>query len=471
MSISERAVDPDCTADELVTVRAVREAIHAEIAAGAGAAETILASAVPLFHRALEEDLRPERRVAHRTRVAEALSAFGFDPDAGADPYCGVVERVASIATDPASSAVRMLLESLVAADLPGAGRTIEADGPAAGESEGNSLGEELTSAIRPDAVRTYLAARLGRDVRVRSVKQLAGGLSKKTTLLTIDGDAAAPEEIVLRQVAPGRDAHTLIDEFAVVGHVFGHGVAVPEPLWLEPQDNALGGPFFATRRARGANVGDVFGPDPGTTPKAAEALARELGNLHALAIDGAVPTPVPPMATRGEILDAIDEQRRLVRGVERAIGIDAAPLGSLLFEWLAANAPTGVETPVLLHGDPGFHNILLDGEELTAMLDWERARIGDPAQDLAYVRPAVENIFEWEDFLRIYCEAGGRRPTDQQLAYYAVWHDAWRFVGSYRGLGRLVSEPRTLLDALLGLDYAPRYLRGGLEKAFEVAL
>ncbi|MDV6307087.1 MULTISPECIES: hypothetical protein, partial [Gordonia] len=36
-------------------------------------------------------------------------------------------------------------------------------------------------------------------------------------------------------------------------------------------------------------------------------------------------------------------------------------------------------------------------------------------------------------------------------------------------GLGRLVNEPRTLLDALLGLDYAPRYLLGALDKAFEV--
>ncbi|MCZ4653617.1 phosphotransferase family protein [Gordonia amicalis] len=454
----------------LVTTRAVRTAMHAEMSAagtahaGADVTERILATAQPLFHRALSEDLRGERRAVFRDRVAHALSPFGSaDID---DPYSGAVERASAIVTAARSEAVTDLLNALVSAEYPA---VPEASGPAAEEAGGNSLGEETASALHPDEVRAYLVERLGGDVRVRSVKQLSGGLSKQTTLLTVDRGAADPDEIVLRQVAPGRDAHTLIDEYAVVSHVHARGVAVPEPLWLEPRDNALGGPFFATRRARGSNTGDVFGPDPGTTPSAAFALARELGRLHALDPAETVTTPIPPMATRDEIRDAIDEQHHLVLGVERAVGLDAGPLPAVLFEWLHANIPAEVGDPVLLHGDPGFHNILLDGAELTAMLDWERARIGDPAQDLAYVRPAVEKIIPWADFLETYCSAGGRRPTVQQLDYYAVWHDAWRFVGSYRGLGRLVNEPRTLLDALLGLDYAPRYLLGALDKAFEV--
>jgi aminoglycoside phosphotransferase (APT) family kinase protein len=38
-----------------------------------------------------------------------------------------------------------------------------------------------------------------------------------------------------------------------------------------------------------------------------------------------------------------------------------------------------------LVHGDPGAHNLLWDGQ-LTALLDWEWAGLGDPLTDLAWV-------------------------------------------------------------------------------------
>ncbi len=41
--------------------------------------------------------------------------------------------------------------------------------------------------------------------------------------------------------------------------------------------------------------------------------------------------------------------------------------------------------TPALLHGDPGGHNIATDGENITALLDWEDCLAGDPIYEVAF--------------------------------------------------------------------------------------
>ena len=40
---------------------------------------------------------------------------------------------------------------------------------------------------------------------------------------------------------------------------------------------------------------------------------------------------------------------------------------------------------PALLHGDPGTHNAMTDGREITALLDWEDCLAGDPVYELAF--------------------------------------------------------------------------------------
>jgi hypothetical protein len=54
-----------------------------------------------------------------------------------------------------------------------------------------------------------------------------------------------------------------------------------------------------------------------------------------------------------------------------------------LAFERLASLCH-GVE-PVLLHGDPGSHNVFTDGTRIKAVLDWEDCLAGDPVFDLAF--------------------------------------------------------------------------------------
>lgn len=460
--------------DGLQTVQAIRRVMQTELAGDdteANAARIVELGTV-LLHRAVLGDLQEDRRRAGQSALANALESLGIvGVGTSDDAFQTVPRRAHELAEAHSGSQLRPVLESLVAADLPELGSAASAHLLRREDAVMNSLGEEASSSISADRLAAYLTERLGRRFEVHAVTRLSGGFSKTTTLATVQAEGDAPYEVVLRQITPGRDAHTLVSEYGVVRYVWARGGDVPEPLWLEPEDNDLGGPFFASRRALGVNFGDVFGPAEGTTASVGTELATALGRLHAMSADDLVVAPVPPMATRDEITAAIDEQEQLIAGVLDAVGGPGLPLVDLLFAWLRAHVPAVGGRPVLLHGDPGFHNILIHEGSLTAMLDWERARIGDPAQDLAYVRPHVTRVQPWEDFLAAYCAAGGVEPDEDTLRFYSVWHDTWRFAGAYRGLGRLRTSPRTLLDGVLGLLHAPRFLLGGVQTAFEVTL
>jgi aminoglycoside phosphotransferase (APT) family kinase protein len=54
----------------------------------------------------------------------------------------------------------------------------------------------------------------------------------------------------------------------------------------------------------------------------------------------------------------------------------------SALADWLLAHRPAG-EDRTIVHGDFGFHNLLVTRDRVTAVLDWELATIGDPLVDL----------------------------------------------------------------------------------------
>ena len=43
---------------------------------------------------------------------------------------------------------------------------------------------------------------------------------------------------------------------------------------------------------------------------------------------------------------------------------------------------------------------MLTDGGEVTALVNWESCQLGDPREDLNYVRPFVAAVGSWDRFL-----------------------------------------------------------------------
>jgi len=314
-----------------------------------------------------------------------------------------------------------------------------------------------------PDSamVSEYLAAKFGDGAHATAVTVIPGGYSKITLLVdaVIDGEA---QQIVFRQVPPGYRRDALKPEFDVLRAIWSPGIRIPEPLWIEEEDNIVGGPFFASRRSPGTPLGTVSGAGGAEIPAdVITDLATFLAELHAIDASKLGSAPVLPMRDETEIHAAIDD---LVARSRDSVGEPSPRLRAAL-GWLHAHVPTTPSVSVV-HGDPGFQNTLAENGRMTATLDWERAHLGDAAEDLAYVLPSVSEVFDWDEFLKAYEAAGGRVPDEANLRFYLVWQDVWRHVECAR-LGESFYSSGIFSSAIAGFVLGPQFLDSALTHAF----
>ncbi|MFD2136830.1 phosphotransferase [Novosphingobium resinovorum] len=101
---------------------------------------------------------------------------------------------------------------------------------------------------------------------------------------------------------------------------------------------------------------------------------------------------------------------------------------------WLRSNLPAAREL-VLVHGDFRTGNYLFDGDsgEITAILDWELAHVGDYHEDLAWSlveifgardeqgRYLCSNLMTVEDFIGGYERETGRIVDRDTLRFYRI--------------------------------------------------
>jgi aminoglycoside phosphotransferase (APT) family kinase protein len=269
---------------------------------------------------------------------------------------------------------------------------------------------------IDPQRLESYLQERFPDQgpVRVRSVNPLPGGRSKETVLFEIEGHPSLPRSMVIRMDA-GRYGTSVRAEFPLLVALHRAKVPVPDPLWLEERAEVLGGAFIVTRRMAGASPGTLW--DVGGASRAIGlALADVLAKIHATPLRQLIPSNY-------------DRSRPLVRAMladNEALWRARMPMPSVAMEaaycWMAEKAQ-GLDAPAsLVHGDPGFHNMIVNDGRLECLLDWEFAHPGDPAEDLAYCRPSVEQIMPWADFMTQYRSSGGPDISTERLQFFEIW-------------------------------------------------
>ncbi|GGC16835.1 hypothetical protein GCM10011371_00330 [Novosphingobium marinum] len=266
--------------------------------------------------------------------------------------------------------------------------------------------------------VETYLKghARGGPGTEVTGAKLLAGGRCKVTALIEQEGAADLPSSLVLRQDWEGGATETsVVGEFALLELLHEEGVRVPRPLVLERSD-ALGLPFILVERIEGAVNGGLY--EPPSSPALMRQLAEQLGKIHAVPLERAKRLFTEQSASAAgdpAAVDAFEHNHRTI-GLRSKI-VDAA------IAWLRANSHLTGDQETLVHNDFGFHNVLTQGDRLTAVLDWELAKIGHPASDLGYVMHFVTKVVGWDEFLAWYREAGGSLIAPDVVHYHAVWN------------------------------------------------
>jgi aminoglycoside phosphotransferase (APT) family kinase protein len=151
-----------------------------------------------------------------------------------------------------------------------------------------------------------------------------------------------------------------------------------------------------------------------------ARALADLLPAVHAVDVErfeaALGPTPADPAAC---------EIDRWSQEIERARR-ESQPGLAYLAAWLDEQRPPPPPRPALVHGDFRPANVLVgDDGRITALLDWEFAHLGDPAEDLGwYTTPlyaqehGIPDRWSTQDFLDR-CGAGDVSP--ERLRFWQV--------------------------------------------------
>jgi hypothetical protein len=126
-------------------------------------------------------------------------------------------------------------------------------------------------------------------------------------------------------------------------------------------------------------------------------------------------------------------------------------PMLDALFGWLEGNVPSTDRPSVQLWGDPGPHNLLVEGGAVTAMLDWELAHHGDPLDDLGAAVWACLGTLDAADVIAGYRSTSPFAVSAADLDYFVVLACITRSVIS--GIGALAfAEGRTNTLNLAGL-------------------
>lgn len=278
---------------------------------------------------------------------------------------------------------------------------------------------EQLLAAQLPDA----------RDASISDLRRVFGGNARRAWSFDAtwrhgegSSDVAA---ILLAQVEPGQLDCDPEREHRVLRALGPSAARVPGTLAVDPTGAVLGAPAVILERMPGdASLTAFLRPsDPRRSRELTMDLALAVAELHAAdwretGLDAGLASTDPRAVAAGVVADW--------RRQFEAARYEPHPVVASVYGWLGDNVP---EPPalVVVHGDLRPGNFLYEGDRLTALLDWEMAHLGDPAEDLAWVyRPlwTPEPFLTLEEFLAIYNKSARHAVSAERLHYYRVFSE-----------------------------------------------
>ena len=212
------------------------------------------------------------------------------------------------------------------------------------------------------------------------AAKPIGEGHSNVTFVLSTD--------VVLRRPPRGPlppSAHDVLREARLLAALEPTPVRTPRVLAVCADESLIGAPFYVMERVEGEVITDQLPPSLDSEPerdRIADQLIDALVELHsvdwqAAGLDGF-----------GKPTGYLERQLRRFTGLWEHNRTRELPAVEELGRWLADHMPQSPPATVV-HGDYRLGNTMFATAapaELTAILDWEMATIGDPLADLGYM-------------------------------------------------------------------------------------
>lgn len=203
------------------------------------------------------------------------------------------------------------------------------------------------------------------------TLERFGGGFSNLTYKVS-----AGDQHWVLRTAPPGSKVvggHDMGREFRILSSVYPVFPKVPKPWRFCEDESVLGRPFFLMEAVEGEILRGKKGGPPERMARLSRELVAQLVQLHALDVD-----------------------KLGLREWDKGEGYIQRQVGGWIARWHKAEGTGGAQlldylsgskiapSPAcLIHNDFKYDNLVLRGDEVAAILDWEMATVGDPWMDL----------------------------------------------------------------------------------------
>jgi len=266
---------------------------------------------------------------------------------------------------------------------------------------------------LSADELRAFVEGAAGQPVA--ELRRLPGGGRRQGWDVRLGRDGAGGRCFLRYDPTPLTpwDPYSLRREADVYRALAGSKVPVAAVLGVHPVEQAV----LLSHEPGAAQFSALA--DPAVRTSLQEQLRDVLLDLHA--ID-------PRSLDLGSLGDVAGIREHLERelAVWEALyehDADPDPLLTAAFRWLRQRAPEEDGLPSLVQGDTGPGNFLHEHGRITAIVDWEFAHLGDPAEDLAWVstRSVQEPLPDFAALVRSYRERSGRSVDSERIRYYRV--------------------------------------------------
>jgi len=218
------------------------------------------------------------------------------------------------------------------------------------------------------------LGTALGASTTIDNLRALTGGASRTTW--AFDAVTGEQRRSLILRTGPPDDVHAGMElEARSQAAAAAAGAPVPHILVADDSPAALGNPFLICDEIKGETIvrriqRQLDGED-GQARRAGllRQCARALAAIH-----------------RADAHDpGLTHEDQLIEWRERldAMG-DTTATFEWGFRWLAARTPQP-SPAVLVHGDFRMGNLIVNGSDLAAVLDWELVHVGQAYEDLAW--------------------------------------------------------------------------------------
>ncbi|MBO1416831.1 phosphotransferase family protein [Streptomyces sp. FH025] len=242
----------------------------------------------------------------------------------------------------------------------------------------------------------------------------IEGGRSNLTYVL---GDGTS--RWVLRRPPLGHvlaTAHDMGREYRVMTALRDTGVPVPRTLLLDQGEDVLGAPWYLMEYVSG-----VAHRDAASLAELGEQRVHALGRklVETLAELHRIDPASVGLEDFGRPDGYLERQlRRWSKQLEASRSRDLPELDRLHAR-LAERLPVS-PAPALVHGDYRLDNVLVEGDAITAVLDWEMSTLGDPLTDIGLLVMYTELAGVGGGIIPSAMTAPGFPKPDELVSYYA---------------------------------------------------